>query len=371
MSGKGRICVLSALLIIFFSNVNTLEASTKQNQAGDKDEALWSMYLTSPENWPATAEHATQDITSLPYASTDQVLNAKEALGQALFSFPKLSSDQQASCASCHFPDVGFSDPSRVSVGAHGKQGTRNSPSLLNVALWDVLFWDGRETDLATQATEPLIHPLEMNSSPEFAEKAIKREPEMLKLWKAAYPNEKVTWTLAANALAAFQNTLKGPHTGFDKFVEAVKHNDHQSAREALSTQELRGLHIYRTTAGCVNCHNGALFSDQAFHNTGLHYFGRKFEDLGVYEITHNVEDMGKFRTPMLRHLMTTRPWMHNGLFDDLRGIVRMYAHGGARPKRPKSLPSTEPYPQTSEILTPFRLSKEEEDALIAFLMKL
>ena len=330
---------------------------------------LWQQYLTSQDKWPPISSFAEQDITALPLAKVTE--KSLVDLGEALFSFTGLSKTNEISCASCHRPGASFSDPSRVSVGINGRVGKRNSPSLLNVDLWDTLFWDSREHDLATQALEPLVHPDEMGSSPQFAVAKVKENTDLMALWIQSFPTEEVSWPRIAQALAEFQASLRGKETTFDAFFKAAIQSDENSAKNAFSDQQLLGLHVFRTKANCVACHNGTLFSDQKNHNTGLHYFGRKFEDLGVYNLSNNPNDMGKFRTPMLRHLMQTSPWMHNGLFDDLRGIIRMYAHGGARPRRPKDLPIMMAYPETTQILQPFTLSKEEEDALISFLKTL
>jgi cytochrome c peroxidase len=347
----------SALMLCF------ILLNTRNVQA---DSALWLSYLTPPEKWPQKPALAKQDILPLPNAI--KVDNDLAELGRLLFQAPSLSKTGNISCASCHRPSVGFSDPIQVSVGINGQKGHRNSPSLLNVDLWDVLFWDGRATELHIQATDPLTHPFEMGATPKHAEEQVHKLPALNQAWHKAYTNKKVNWPDMALALAEFQKTLRGPDTAFDLFYRYIENQDYAKAKTTLTDAQLLGMHVYRTKAGCVNCHNGELFSDQEFHNTGLHYFGRRFEDLGTYELTNNPADMGKFRTPMLRHLVQTTPWMHNGLFDDLTGIVRMYSHGGARPRRPKDLDSMLAFPVTSDMLVPFKLSKEEESALLEFL---
>ncbi len=358
-----RVHVSLGLLLVFF----WVNASAETSQAtSNGSEKLWQQYLQSPDAWPKMAPFAEQDVAPLPQAA--KINEDEVALGRALFHAKTLSRSRRISCANCHIADAGFGDPLAVSIGAKGREGKRNSPSLLNVDLWQTLFWDGRAQDLAEQAMEPLTHVDEMDSTPQIAQQAVKQNRQLLSLYKQAYGQENVRWDNMATALAAFQSTLRGPDTRFDHFYRAVADAKFEDARKLITTQELRGLHLYRTKAGCVNCHNGELFSDQKFHNTGLHYFGRKFEDLGRYELTGKNEDMGSFRTPMLRHVHQTNPWMHNGLFDSMLGIVRMYKHGGARPKRPQNLPEEQYFPETSEILQPFPLSKEEEEALLAFI---
>ncbi|MOA19415.1 Methylamine utilization protein MauG precursor [compost metagenome] len=127
-------------------------------------------------------------------------------------------------------------------------------------------------------------------------------------------------------------------------------------------------MHLFRTKARCVNCHNGPLFTDNQFHNLGLTYYGREYEDLGRYEVTKLPEDVGKFKTPSLRDVMRTRPWFHNGLFDDMDGVLNMYNNGMPQPK-PKPEQENDPlFPKTSPHIKKLGLTKEERDAVVAFL---
>jgi cytochrome c peroxidase len=135
-----------------------------------------------------------------------------------------------------------------------------------------------------------------------------------------------------------------------------------------LSDEQLWGLHLFRTKARCMTCHEGALLSDNQFHNTGLSYYGRKFEDLGRYEVTGLASDVGRFRTPSLVAVSQTGPWMHNGLFSSLPGVVNLYNAGGARTKRREVYDNDPLYPETTPLLVKLELTKEERSALVAFL---
>lgn len=129
----------------------------------------------------------------------------------------------------------------------------------------------------------------------------------------------------------------------------------------------LRGLHLFRTKARCMNCHNGALLTDNSFHNIGLTYYGREYEDLGRYKVTHNPEDVGKFKTPSLRDVIRTRPWMHNGLFDNIEGVLNIYNSG--MPIKPKPGQENDPlFPKTDTLIKKLNLTKAEKTDLIAFL---
>ncbi|EKE69564.1 cytochrome-c peroxidase [Gallaecimonas xiamenensis] len=327
---------------------------------------LGSRYQQSPASWPLRA--GGQELAALP---AKPAFGAVAALGQALFFDPRLSADGSLSCASCHQPEAAFADARRVSVGVGGALGQRNAPSVLHGDLWPALFWDGRAKDLASQAKDPLTNPIEMASSPEQAVSLVAGDPAYRFLWQQAYGDQAPAWPGLAGALAAYQGGLAGPWSAYELFMQGVALNSEWLTSNSLTDQELQGLHLFRTKAGCIRCHGGPLLSDGDFHVTGLSFYQRPFEDQGRYLVTGKGADMGAFRTASLRHLKHSGPWMHNGLFTDLRGIIRFYSHGGARPK-PRREQRLDPLlPVTSSELVPFRLSRQEEEALLAFLQAL
>ena len=173
-----------------------------------------------------------------------------------------------------------------------------------------------------------------------------------------------------AKALVAFERTLAAPNSRYKTFLTQLNKNP-QHAISSLSDSELNGLHLFRTKAKCMTCHNGALLSDNQFHGTGLHYYGRHFEDKGRFDATNNPDHIGQFRTPSLLGLMQTFPWMHNGLFEDLAGIVSMYNHGGARPKPRKNQLNDPHFPKTTNLLIKLNLTKQEQADLVTFLRTL
>ncbi|MCK7458848.1 cytochrome-c peroxidase [Idiomarina aminovorans] len=339
-------------------------------------EALWKSYLQPQAAWPKRPEEATADLAPLPdpVSLRAQLNDNLIKLGEKLFHDPRLSTTGKVSCASCHLSENAFADPRQVSIGVHQQQGRRNAPGLINTHLWKTFFWDGRASSLEEQAAMPVRDPVEMahetNIIVTMVGKSDDYQPLLIPFKDTP---DSVDWSLLAKALAEFQRTLMDDPTTqpLDRFLLAVASRDWKQARASLSDQQLVGLHLFRTKAGCVKCHNGPLLSDQRFHNTGLHYFGRKFEDLGRFEVTGRNIDMGSFRTPSLRHLLKSKPWMHNGLFTQLEGVVRMYEHGGARPRRPENLSANQHYPQTTDLLTPFELSDSERKALLEFITSL
>ncbi len=162
-----------------------------------------------------------------------------------------------------------------------------------------------------------------------------------------------------ARALAAYVATLRPQASRFDAFLGGD--------RNALNDTELRGMHLFRTQARCMNCHSGPLLTDHQFHNIGLSFYGRRNQDLGRFEVTRDPADLGKFRTPSLRNVSQAGPWMHNGLFADLKGLLRMYNGGMGREAAPADPP--DPYaPRKSEHIRPLDLSADDIDALLAFM---
>lgn len=282
-------------------------------------------------------------------------------LGKMLFFDPKLSGSNQISCSSCHDPEMGWTDRRKVSLGNNHLEGTRNTQSLYNIGERTSFFWDGRSATLEDQANGPLSAFHEMDMDLSKLPQKISEYKEYRKLFKDAFHDEVVTNKRIAEALSSFQKTIKSQPSRFDRFIDG----DHKS----LTDEEIYGMHLFRTKARCMNCHNGKYLTDESFHNIGLTYYKRKFQDLGRYEITKNAEDVGKFKTPSLRDLLNTRPWMHNGFFDDLDGLINLYNSGmhmiDPTPEKKLADPL---YPYTDPLLQPLNLTKEEKSALKSFL---
>jgi len=291
------------------------------------------------------------------------VAPAVVALGQRLFNDPRLSRSNAVACLSCHSPAHSFADSKRVSVGHEGRLGQRNTPGLLGVAQIKPLFWDGRASSLEEQALGPLQHPDEMAMDvPALAAKLAALDDYTAQFDTAFGQGAGVTLPRILTALADYQRTLLPPVTRFDTFLEGE--------RTALNDRELLGLHLFRTKARCMSCHSGALLTDQQFHNLGLTYYGRKkYEDLGRYLVTGKNEDVGKFRTPGLRGVAQSGPWMHNGLFPQMVGLLNMYNAGMSRPVPQNAQQAADPkFPVTSPLLRPLQLTSDEIIALKSFL---
>ncbi|MDO4881255.1 MAG: cytochrome c peroxidase [Capnocytophaga sp.] len=304
-----------------------------------------------------------QDIGTLPsvvFPEHNPYSDAKKELGKMLFFDPRLSKSKQISCASCHDPELAWGDGRTLSFGHDRQTGKRNSPSILNIGHHSVFFWDGRAETLETQALFPITDPVEMASDENITLKNIKKIKGYKPYFKEAFGDEKITMDRILKAIATYERTITSRKSKFDLFIEGKS--------DLFTDEEVVGLHLFRTKARCINCHNTPLFSNQKFHNVGLSYYGRVFEDLGKYKITNNKEDVGKFKTPSLREVGRTAPYMHNGLVPNLDGVIEMYNAGMPRIK-PKEHQKNDPlFPVTDPLLQKLNLTKEEREALKAFL---
>jgi len=300
-----------------------------------------------------------KDDTSWFKADKDPVTR----LGMFLFFDPRLSGSNQISCSSCHDPDLAWQDGRVVALGNDHMQGKRNTMSLLNVHIYPKLFWDGRANDFASQMIEPLSAHHEMNMEVPLLSEKLSKIQGYRDLFEKAYGTPEIDFDKISTALAAFQKIIKSRATRYDRFLSGEYH--------VFTDDEVVGLHLFRTKARCMNCHSGPYLTDTSFHNIGLTYYKRKYEDLGRYNVTKNPEDVGRFRTPSLRELERTRPWMHNGLFDNLEGIVNMYNSGMLQPPKTEEQKNDPLFPKTDRLIKKLDLTKEEKAQLVAFLKTL
>lgn len=331
---------------------------------------LRALYSSPAPQWPAPHVEpgvAWQELAPLP-VPVDPADNpstpGKVALGRRLFFDPVLSRSRQLACASCHDPDLGWADGRRVSFGHDRQTGRRNAPSVLASAQVAPLFWDGRAATLEAQALGPIADPVEMGFSVNGAVRRLRRDAGYRRDFAAVFDQPRIDAQQLGQAIAAFQRSLSPRNSRFDRFL--------RGNAGALDDAQLRGLHLFRTQAGCMNCHSGAALTDNDFHNLGLHFHGRPRQDLGRYEVTGDAADSGRFRTPSLRGVAATAPYMHNGLIPRLSGVLAFYNVGGARPRPPADLPANAPpFPQPDPLLRPLGLSRQDLQDLEAFLQTL
>jgi cytochrome c peroxidase len=300
-------------------------------------------------------------LPPVPYPADNPASPEKVNLGRMLFFDPRLSSSGQIACASCHDPQLGWGDGKRVAFGHDRKLGERNAMTILNTAYYNRLFWDGRASSLEDQARGPVQDKVEMHENLDVMEQRVKSFAGYKPLFQKAFGDDKIDLDRIFKAIATFERTVTSPPSRFDLFIDGKQ--------DALTDDEVLGLHLFRTKARCVNCHNGGLFADNQFHNDGQTLFASPNEDLGLYNVTKKHADVGKFKTPSLREVVNTGPWMHHGNFPTLKDVVFLYNLGNPAPI-PKSYKGGRDslLPKTSPLLRKLDLTDREINALIAFL---
>lgn len=355
-----RLAMTLAILAIAGSVVGRAQQAVDGGdpQAG----ALRALYAGAPATWPRPrlGEGARfTEFGALP--RLPEPMPREKALadiGKRLFDDPALSRSGQIACASCHSPELGMGDGLRTAFGHDRQRGRRNAQSLYAAAWMAPLFWDGRAVTLEDQAIGPMLDGKEMAGTARLIEARINRDKDYRTAFRALGGHRRVTLQDAATAVAAFERTLRPPRSRWSRVMER--------GVSVLTDQELEGLHLFRTKAGCAACHSGPLLSDGQFHNLGISFYGRPREDLGRYEVTGDPVDVGRFRTASLLGLSRTAPYMHNGLFPSLEDVVSLYNAGGGK-DRAKGKADV-PAPLHDPLLTPLKLTREERDALVAFL---
>jgi cytochrome c peroxidase len=327
---------------------------------------LRQLYSGQPATWPKPTLHDGAVFTEfgpLPdvvHPVDNPTSPEKVALGRALFNDPILSGSGQIACASCHHQELGFTDRLSRSFGHDRQRGRRNAQSILTVAWMTQFFWDGRASSLEEQAVQPLHDPIEMASHIPDIEARLRASPSYVKSFAAVFGSQPIQIDQAMKALASFMRAQR-PRSKWDNVMRA--------GTQSLTDQQLQGLHLFRTKAGCANCHNGPLFTDQRFHNEGMSFYGRSNQDLGRYEFTKLPADVGAFRTPSLRGIGRTAPYMHMGAFNELMPVIRFYNMGGVHPKPTEEQKNDPLFPKTSSLLKPLNLTEDERQAILAFLL--
>jgi cytochrome c peroxidase len=342
------------------------------NTPADNIKKLRKIYSSGDKTkWPkphidSSVQAGYQEIgwlPAIPYPADNPFSDAKRDLGKMLFFDPALSSSGQIACASCHDAQLGWGDGKRVAFGHDRQNGARNAMTLFNTAYYEKLFWDGRASSLEDQAKGPVADHLEMNLDNDEMEKKLANYAGYKPLFKKAFGSEEITKEKIFKAIATFERAnTTSTKSRFDLFIEGKK--------DALTDEEVHGLHLFRTKARCVNCHNGGLFADNQFHNDGQTLWGSEGEDLGLYNVTKKISDVGKFKTPSLREVANTGPWMHHGNFPTLKDVVLFYSLGNPAPIQKKYLgtPRDSLLPITSPLLQKLNLTDKEVKAVVAFL---
>jgi len=271
-------------------------------------------------------------------------------LGRALYFDPILSRDSSLACGSCHDPAHGFANAREVSVGIDGRRGTRNVPTLINRGYGEFFFWDGRIRLLERQVLQPIVAPQEMDATVEAILTRLSSHDEYADRFRATFGRPPDSLSLA-QALAAYIRSIRSGDSPFDRRGEGDS--------SALDPEEIRGLRLFQGRAGCVRCHLGANFTDERFHNTGVAWRGGTLADSGRFAVTGDPADLGAFKTPTLREVARTAPYMHDGSLATLEAVLEFYSEGGIA------------NPHQDPLMRPRRLAAGEQAAIVAFLRSL
>lgn len=289
------------------------------------------------------------------FDSTNPMTNSGVALGRKLFYDPILSGNNQVACASCHNQDKGFSDGiSLTSVGYAGTALLRHSPTLINLA-WtnDGLFWDGGSTNLESQAFSPLAAHDEMYQDLYELEDELSADPDYPLLFEEAFGE--LSMANMVKAIAQFERTLVSGFSQYDEYVQGTA---------TLSSQELKGMQLIEEK--CQTCHEGVLFTDNAYHNNGLDADFTNEDEDGIYQgrfrVTRDSADMGAYKTPTLRNIMVSAPYMHDGRFSDINEVLDHYT------SNVQVTTYTDTLVLTNASSTGISITDEEKSQIIAFL---
>ncbi len=303
----------------------------------------------------------------------------KVALGKKLYFDKRLSVDDTVSCATCHDPEKGFADGKPIAEGVEGKKGTRNSPTVLNAAFFELQFWDGRVATLEEQAKGPIVNAVEMGMpSHEALEKKLRKIKEYREEFKKVFGTENFTIDHIAKAIAAFERILISVKSPFDRFIAGDE--------SAISEDAKAGWKLFNGKARCNTCHGFIevypFFTDNKFHNIGVAMKDANFEalareaqklgvtpqelafkegvtELGRFNVTREPKDIGAFKTSGLRNIALTAPYMHDGSEPTLEALIDFYNKGGV------------PNPNLDGGIVPLNLTDEEKFQLVEFLKTL
>jgi len=312
--------------------------------------------------------------------AANPMTRAKIELGRQLYFDTRLSADGTVSCASCHHPQEGFARHTRFGVGIENQEGGRNSPSSYNRILSDLQFWDGRAESLEAQAVGPIANPIEMGNTHDKCVATLKSIPGYKVQFEKVFPGHGLTIGTVGMAIAGFERALVTQPSPYDyresyrKFAELdpldledIKSDDPKTWAEyvevkalastaPMSASAVRGQELFfGKKVGCSNCHVGANLSDEKYHNLGVG-MGVEKPDLGRYEISKDEKDKGAFKTPTIRNVALSAPYMHDGSQKTLEEVVEHYNKGGT------------PNKWLSDKITPLKLTAQEKIDLVEFM---
>ena len=274
----------------------------------------------------------------------------KAELGRLLYFDPRLSADNTVSCATCHNPKFAFTDGAPVSTGIKGQKGGRSAPTVINRAYSLAQFWDGRAATLEAQAIGPMANPIEMGSSHEAIVDRLKQSAGYRELFRKAFGDDQIDIDRVAKAITTFERTVLSGNAPYDRYRAGDK--------KAMTASQIRGMDVYFNKAKCDQCHEGVNFTSNMYANLGVGT-DKPEPDPGRYAFTKNPVDWGAFKTPTLREIAHTAPYMHDGSLKTLEEVVDFYDKGGISNKN------------LDQKMKKLNLTDQDKKDLVAFLQAL
>jgi cytochrome c peroxidase len=285
----------------------------------------------------------------IQYPEGNEPTRLRVELGRRLFYDSRLSDDGSLNCGSCHVLSAAFTDGRTTAVGLQGHSGKRNAPTLVNLAWMKRFMMEGGVPSLETQALAPLHDSMEMSGGMMPAVARLNRDAYLVELARAAYGRDSIDPYVVTRALACFQRTFMSGDGRYDRHL--------QKQKGQLNPQELRGMELFFSPqTHCSECHSGVFFTDMDYHNIGL---AEVYADEGLARASHRDEDVGRFKTPTLRNIQLTGPYMHDGSMLSLEQVIAFYNAGGASHRNKDAR------------IVPLGLNTQQQADLVAFLTTL
>lgn len=314
-------------------------------------------FLQQDESMPLMAEEPDELVIPLglppiKWPADNPYSKKKAELGRLLYFDKRLSSDGTISCATCHSVPRAYTDHRKLAQGILGRNGSRHTPTIINAAYQKILFWDGRAASLEEQSKGPIgnNHEMTLSTTPHEAHQQcrdrIKKIEGYRTLFKEVFDNDECTIDEIAKAIATFERTVISGNSPYDRYKAGDK--------SAMTAQQIDGYKVF-IKSRCITCHGGPIFTFDQFFNIGVGMDATN-PDLGRYNITHEEKDRGSFKTPTLREVAHTYPYMHDGSLRTLEEVIDYYDKGGI------------PNSNLNPLIHPLNLSKKDKKDLLAFL---
>jgi cytochrome c peroxidase len=300
--------------------------------------------------WAQDAPKSPLGLPPIQWPRDNPYSAAKVELGRYLYFDRRLSADDTVSCASCHAPEHGFTDGAPVSTGIKGQKGGRSAPTVINRAYSMAQFWDGRAGSLEEQAKGPMANPIEMGNTHDAVVVRLRGIAGYRPLFAKAFGSEEIIIDRVAQAIACFERTVLSGNAPYDRYKAGN--------RSAMSAPQVRGMKVFFDKAQCDRCHEGGNFTLNMYANLGVGS-DKPEPDVGRYAVTKDARDWGVFKTPTLREIEHTAPYMHDGSLKTLEEVVEFYNKGGI------------PNKNLDANIKPLHLSEKEKSDLVEFLKAL